>query len=329
VTSKPDAGFPGYSELLQRTDSPPGSSWGLFGADDEVGMANFAGPEQIVAAARLVSRGRVFNLDFAINAFSPPLVPYRPPARHNIYSRHADHRDDWLDSFYLQSTSQIDGLRHRRHFEHGFYNRTPDDGVADGSPTLGVNRWAERGLVGRGVLADVDRHLRSARGRPLDHRRGEAFGPEVVDEALRAQGVELQPGDILLIRTGWASFYFGEMTAEEKAAFSADLRCPGLAQSRETLAWLWEHRFAMVAADNLGLEAVPAVPTTPIPATADGGLMHQEMIALLGLAIGELWALDDLAEDCAADGRYEFLLVSKPLNLIGGVGSPPNAVAIK
>jgi hypothetical protein len=58
-------------------------------------------------------------------------------------------------------------------------------------------------------------------------------------------------------------------------------------------------------------------------------MMHQQLIALLGMAIGELWRLDELAEDCARDGIYEFLVVSKPLNLVGGVGSPANAVAIK
>ena len=58
-------------------------------------------------------------------------------------------------------------------------------------------------------------------------------------------------------------------------------------------------------------------------------MLHRQMIALLGLAIGELWKLDALAEDCAADGVYEMLLTAKPLNVLGGVGSPPNALAIK
>ena len=57
--------------------------------------------------------------------------------------------------------------------------------------------------------------------------------------------------------------------------------------------------------------------------------MHHDLIALLGFVLGELFALDELADDCAADGVYEFMVTSKVLNLVGGVGSPPNAVAIK
>ena len=52
------------------------------------------------------------------------------------------------------------------------------------------------------------------------------------------------------------------------------------------------------------------------------------MIPLLGLAVGELWALDDLAAACARDGRYE-CLGSKPINLVGGVGTPANATAVR
>jgi hypothetical protein len=77
-----------------------------------------------------------------------------------------------------------------------------------------------------------------------------------------------------------------------------------------------------VAADNPALEAWP-------PHNSTGGFLHHRLIPLLGMNIGELWWLDDLAEDCAADGVYEFLFTSAPLNVPGGVGSPPNALAIK
>ena len=104
---------------------------------------------------------------------------------------------------------------------------------------------------------------------------------------------------------------------------------PGLVQSHETLAWLWDHRVALIACDNIAVEVTPAVSDSPFDPREAGGLMHQELIALLGFALGELWRLTELAEDCARDGTYEFLVVCKPLNLVGGVGSPANAVAIK
>jgi hypothetical protein len=85
--------------------------------------------------------------------------------------------------------------------------------------------------------------------------------------------------------------------------------------------WLWDHQIAGMAADNVGLEALPV--------DAAVGFQHRRLIAMLGMPMGELWDLDALAVDCAADGRYEFMLVSAPLYVPGGVGSPPNAYALK
>jgi hypothetical protein len=60
-----------------------------------------------------------------------------------------------------------------------------------------------------------------------------------------------------------------------------------------------------------------------------GFALHLALLPLLGMPLGEFWVLDELARDCAWDGQYAFLLVSVPLNVRGGVGSPPQAVAIK
>jgi hypothetical protein len=94
----------------------------------------------------------------------------------------------------------------------------------------------------------------------------------------------------------------------------------------------------MVASDNARVEANPVnpdsgfvVPGEEVPARgpSHNGMLHRPLIALLGLLLGECWKLDELAEACPADGKYEFLLTAKPLNLIGGVGSPANALAVK
>lgn len=313
-----------YEELCNRTDGPAGSAWGLFGTDDELGTVNFITPRCVTRAAGLVKRGAVFNLDCAINAFNPTWTE-RKPAKHTIFSRRPDARDDFVDSFYLQSTSQIDGLRHVRHPEHGFYNWTPDEEIAPYSPRLGVQRWAESGIVGRGVLLDVGRYL-AAQGRPLDLTRADSFGVSVLDQTADAQNVEILSGDILLIRTGWLDHYFNVMTDEDRQALPGRLYGPGIVPSYESLAWLWDHQIAVVASDNPAVEAFPAPPDSPFPM---GGLMHHDLIALLGMVLGELFALDDLADDCAEDGVYEFMVTAKVLNLVGGVGSPPNALAIK
>ena len=328
--------IPSYRELLARTDAPPGSSWGVFGADDELGTVNFIDAACVRDAARLVRRGITFNLDCRLDAFEPPVAPHRKRPRHTIFCNSPHHRDDFVDSFYPQGTTQVDSLRHFRHPDHGFYNRVRDEDVRAGSPTIGVNRYAERAIVGRGVLIDIERHLR-ARGQAFDQRGNQAFPAALLDEVAHAQAVTFRPGDILMMRTGWLHAYFNEWTGAERAALPAQLRCPGLVQSPATVEWLWDHRIAIGASDNLGFECIPAVADSQFVSDYDravgtdpihAGLMHPTLIALMGLCIGELWDLEALAADCAASGRYECMVSVKPLNLTGGVGSPANAIAV-
>ncbi|WP_296604333.1 cyclase family protein [Nocardioides sp.] len=328
---------PTYAELKARTDGPPGSSWGVFGTDDQLGTMNFLTAEHAVEATRLVRSGRIFNLDYAVNAFRPAPSGTRPAAQHHIFANNPNHRDDWLDSFYLQSSSQIDALRHIRHPRHGFYGGAADDDIAVGAPSLGIQLLAEKGIVGRGVLLDLGRHF-ERRGTPIDLASNQMFTPADLEDAAAAQGLELRSGDILLLRTGWAAYYIETLSDSERAAFSTRIRHPGLAQSEEMIAWLWDRQLAMVASDDSGVEAHPVDPDSGLvdpdePAPERGvlhnGMMHRPLIALLGLSLGELWNLEALADDCARDGVFEFLLTAKPLNLVGGVGSPPNAMAIK
>lgn len=159
-----------------------------------------------------------------------------------------------------------------------------------------------------------------------------------MEETLQEQGTASRPGDLLLLRTGWAAHYLGALGADERQALQHHLVSPGLAQERATLAWLWDRGVVAVASDNAAVECVPPLENSPFVTAAKraaGGppfvarMMHDHLISLLGIVIGELWQLETLADDCAADGVYEFMLVCKPLNLVGGVGSPANAVAIK
>lgn len=324
--------LPSYADLLERTDAPPGSSWGLFGADDDRGTLNFLRPKHAVEAAGLVRRGAVFNMDHPVDAFAPPLVAHRQTVRHTMFQLHENHRDDHLDAFYPQASSQIDGLRHMRHRRHGFYNRAPDTDIRPGNPRLGINRWAETGIVGRGVLLDVERFL-SEHGQGVDHATGTAIDAATLEATASAFDVEVRPGDVLILRTGWAGWYLGELDDAGRAEVRVRRRFTGLAQSHDLLAWLWDRRVPLIATDTVGVEVLPPVDTSPFAepddATIHAGLMHPQMIALLGLALGELWAIDALADDCSADGVWECMVVAKPLFVVGGVGSPPNAVAIK
>jgi hypothetical protein len=328
--------IPTYSELLDRTDAPPGSSWGVFGADDQLGTLNFLTEETAAHAARLVRAGRTYNLDYPLNTFVPSLSGTRPASEHSIFANGPNHRDDWLDSFYLQSTTQIDGWRHMRDPIYGFYGGVQDDLVVVDGPDLGIQLAAEKGIFARGVLVDLPRYFESI-GRAYDPMGVMFIGPEDLDAALAFHGVRWETGDVLVLRTGWSSQYLG-MTKEQQAEHRKNMVSPGLDQSREILAYLWDNQISMAVSDNIGVEAIPVRPDSvffdanepkPNSGMSHNGMLHRPVIALLGLLLGECWNLDDLADACAADGRYEFLLTAKPLDLIGAVGSPANAMAVK
>jgi Putative cyclase len=327
---------PTYRELLERTDAPPGSSWGVFGSGDQLGAANFITAEVTRNATRLVREGRIFNLDYPLNTFVPSIAGTRPPTEHHMFSNNPNHRDDWLDAFYLQSTSQIDGLRHMRHPQYGFYGGVEDSDVETDSPDLGIQLLAEAGIVTRGVLIDLPRYYAEV-GIEFDVTTNHMVTASDLVGAASFQSVEFQSGDVLLLDTGWAHDYLG-LSANDQAYRRAHWGSPGLEQSNDMIEFIWDHQFSMIASDNAGVEAFPVKqdsgfvnPDEPAPGRgpSHNGMLHRPLIALLGMYLGELWKLDELADACAADGRYEFLLTAKPLSVVGGVGSPPNAMAIK
>jgi kynurenine formamidase len=314
--------IPRFDELPVDGDAPAESSWGVFGDDDGIGCLNFLTPEGIVAAARLVRDGKVFRLDAKLGFADPPLFG-RAAMRHTIVPLGPFANDDLLDRYNTQSGSQWDGLGHVGHGRHQrFYNDTTVEQIREqGNAKLGVHRWADR-VVGRGVLLDVY-GLRTRQGTPVAPLERDVYTLEELQDALEAQNVTLAPGTILLVRTGWMEAYEALSPEEKRAIAPFDkIRSIGIEASRRVAAWLWDHRVAAIATD------CPAVEPLPME-LGDEGLLHYRALPLLGLPLGELFVLAPLAEDCARDGRYEFMLVSAPLNVEGGIASPPNAVAIK
>ncbi|TQC50900.1 cyclase family protein [Rhodococcus sp. WS4] len=318
-----------YADLRARTDgAPAGSSWGIF-ANPDRGTANFAGPGQVRDAAGLVERGAAFALDYPLGAFDPPMSRSRTAPKHTIVSAHAESRDDLLDGFYLQASSHLDGLRHRRVSGHGFYGGVPDDQIAEGTPSLGIHAWSQDPIVGRGLLLDLE-GLYAERGHPLDHARGPALDAVDLDAALTRQGCEIREGDLVLVHTGWAHWYLGA-SDEQRDEVRAGRRSTGFAQSRELPQWLWDNKIALFATDTFAVEVLPVLPGSPFAESApeDAGMMHQELIGKLGVPLGELWNLTALAEDSRRTHTWDALVTVKPLNLVGGVGSPCNATAIR
>ncbi len=299
------------------------SAWGVFGAEDEIGTWNLVTPEVTAAAARLVRRGAVFALNAPLDVLPRPLFWFRGAPRRTMFDCSDGRRisyDETIDNFSPQSSTQWDGHRHVCHPLAGFYNgRTHDEVLADGSEVLGIQNLAKRGIATRGVLLDVGRYLES-QGTPLDLHSSQTIDMATLEACRAAQGVEIRPGDLLMFRTGWLSWVTAQ-PAGVQGELAEHLVAPGLLASEEIAAYLWDRRVAAVATDVIAVESWP-----PDPAR---GFMHIQLITYFGMNLGEMWALDALAEDCAADGVYEFFVTSAPLNIAGGVGSPANALAIK
>ena len=319
----PSPKIPSYDELPVRAGAPAGAAWGVFGDDDEVGTINLLTPERVIAAADSIRSGKVFALNLPINIPDPPLFT-RGKHTHTvkIFPNAEFVLDDFLDNFYPQASSQWDALAHVKHPVHGAYNGIPDNQMTGrGGTRLGIDNLARRGIAGRGVLADVARYYDRI-GKSIDFTQAKSIPLEDVQAALEEEGVDLQPGDILLIRIGWTKFYLSA-SEEIKAELAKETVVPGIEGSERTARWLWDNHLAAVASDSPALEALPK------PAGEEMEFLHFHMLAFFGMPIGEMWNLEGLAEDCATDGNYDFFLTSAPLNIPGGVGSPPNALAIK
>lgn len=138
------------------------------------------------------------------------------------------------------------------------------------------------------------------------------------------QGITFQPGNILFLRTGFIHAYqtmpLPALTAKME---SPVMQYPGLEGSIESLRWLWDSHVAAVAADSPGFEAWNA----GLGDSFEQFRMHETFLSGFGLPIGELFDLEALAEECKKQKRWSFFVTSMPLNVPGGVGSPPNAVA--
>lgn len=313
-------------------------NWGRWGADDELGTLNLITADTVRAAAGLVTKGAMFALgmDFGETGPQGALRCRRNPL-HVMTVDGGDARAlveqgrDWganptaqeLAGFmdgdllrfnddmivmHLQSATQWDALAHI-YYDEKMYNGFPASAVTSlGASRLGIDKVDVKGITSRGVLLDVARH----RGHELDIPHGNPIMPEELSAVAEEQGVEIRSGDVVLIHTGWVTKF--QQTGDGTPSSGLHWSCAS---------WLHEHEVAAVAADNLQVEDVVSdIPGNMLP-------MHLLCLRDMGLPFGEYWALEGLAADCAADGRYEFQLVAPPLRITGAVGSPLNPLALK
>jgi kynurenine formamidase len=317
------------TELPSYADLPPAphggrSAWGLFGPDDNLGLVNLMTPARIAAAARLIRRGQLFCLDLPLGSISPALAAFRGTPRHHVlHPPGTAGFDDVYDNFYPQAGSQWDSLAHVGYEPDQMYNGATEREILAGTRNT-IEHWARHGMAGRAVLLDAERALRDA-GRPYNPGVNVELDVEDLELARRQAGVEFAPGDTILLHTGFAAWYL-EQPSQVKARLHGNPATPGVGHTEAMCEYLWNSHAAAIASDTFAVESFPAdrgAQAHPF------GFLHNMLIGQLGMALGELWWLADLAQDCAADGVYEMFLVSAPMNAPGGIGSPANAVAIK
>lgn len=315
--------LPSYDRLPVIPNAPPHSSWGVWGPDDVFGCLNLLSPEKVIAAARLVRTGKVFALNWPMELPDPALFGRRSP-EHRVLSGGA-WQDDELNRWNTQSSTQWDGFRHARAAEYGYYAGLSNE-------KHGIHHWARKGIVGRGVLVDIGRY-RDAIGRPLRMLEPDPITVQELAASMAESQLTVREGDILLLRTGWIEWYMTVAPATRRQ-LASNLSAPGLQPGRDLLAFLWNLHIAAIAADNPSVELYSSAPVEQF--NTDGqqrdeadAFAHYALLPLLGLPLGELFNLGALAVDCAEDGCYEGLFTSAPLNLMGGVASPPNALLIK
>jgi kynurenine formamidase len=179
--------------------------------------------------------------------------------------------------------------------------------------------------VGRGIVLDV-RPALTARGDK--DVLGTSAPITVTDlETTRARtGLSFGPGDIMLVHTGFVAWYETLDRAQRHKLIEKGLHNAGLERSEEMAAYLWDQHISALAMDNVAIEEWPPDRTKE---HCPFGFLHQVLIGEFGMALGELWRLSELVDDCQSDGVFECLVVSAPLASHAGIGSPANAVAVK
>jgi kynurenine formamidase len=298
------------------------SNWGRWGSDDRLGTLNFLTPQCTAAAARHVKSGRIVNLGLPISAAGIQVgIGGRVNPVHLMSMSPPDfvHRHDGMiaaDDFIfmpLQSVTQWDGLGHVG-YDGMFYNGVAAASVTtmQGSTVLSIDQIAARGVAGRGTLLDIAR-LRGV-GRLA---AGEAITPADLEAAESSQGGRVESGDILILRTGWLQTF--TVDGDANRYWNGE---PGL--SLECAEWLHRRQVAAVASDNWAVEVM----SPDIAAAEAAAPLHCVLIRDMGMTLGEIFVLDELADACAERGSWSFFFAAPPLMVVGGVGSPITPLAI-
>jgi kynurenine formamidase len=318
---------PAMSELLG-TDAP--SNWGKWGPDDELGCLNYLDAGEVLRGVQHVKSGEVFTLQVRMGreeGSGDPLWPGREPMRRQNVMDESNwdgpdapafpgglHYADDTAHIFLQGSTQYDALGHVW-YDGKIWNGYDARSTVGGMGKASVLSIAEKGVVGRGVLLDVARH----RGKPwLD--KGETFDHDDLEAVAAAQGVTVEPHDVLCVRTGFMRYWY---ELNDKEAFYDGFCEPGLTYSRALVEWFQRKEIPNLVTDTIANEV------TYDPESGVALPLHCALMRNLGVTLTEIAWLDDLADACAADGRWSFLYAAAPLKIVKGTGAPVNPIAIR
>jgi kynurenine formamidase len=302
------------------------NNWGRWGPDDEIGTLNLITDEVVRRAAACVRTGKRFSLAIPMSE-DGPMLGNIPPGRKNPTQHRFELHDPFTkdpDSVHVNTNEYTLNLKSATHwsalghveYAGRLYNGVSPSSIDElGAHKLGIDKVTS--LMTRGVLLDV------ARAKGVDRLTGgSAITPDDLDEAAKQAGVGVEPGDAILIRTG-AMRWLKEGDKEAYAGIFQGIAGLGIACAR----WFRERDVCAVGIDTSGFEVWPRERKDLLHVL--GHPLHALCIVEMGLTLGQNFDLEALAEDCAADGVYEFLLSASPEPFEGGLGGPVNPIAVK
>ena len=290
--------LPSYRDLPEVAGAERGrSAWHVFGPEDDLGLVNLQTPERVAAAALEIRHGHMFPLNAPIDRYAPPLYGRRSASHRLLPEADGAGFDDELDSFNPQAGSQWDSLAHVPAWPGTFYNGVTARQVRE-SHCNTVGHWATHGIAGRGVMLDVERIVDRITGGGYSPGKAVAVTASQLEECRRAAGTEIEPGDILVLYTGFDRWYLEQTDAARQVmADEQRLTASGLEHSEEMAEYLWDLHVSAIVSDSPSVEVWPPDWSTE---AQPFGFLHHTLIGLFGMPLGELWWLGDLADDCPA-----------------------------
>lgn len=290
------------------------SNWGRWGKDDERGALNYITDRKRAEAAALVKSGEIVSM--ALPLATTPAPDNETPVTHLMVEGGAPAHgvggcaDYFAIAHHGFMTTHLDALCHI------FWNGRMYNGFAASEVGFhGANKCAidvaRQGITSRGVLLDITRIRGVEWLEP-----GERVYPEDLDQAEKDHKLQVEEGDVLLIRVGRARRR--KVKGGWEPARDGVFPMAGLDPS--CLSWLHERKVALLGSDGVS-DVFPSGYDIPFP-------IHVGTIAMMGIHLLDNADLDELAAACARHGRYQFQFVMLPLVLPRGTASPVNPAAI-